>query len=237
MNEGVSSEIAEALMREIERFPCLVVSTEHVELGRHVAAEALMFREDGRDRGPLYLHISNLVGDRALLFNKTGYEILRMTQGSIVRIPSEQAKNTRDFSKPLYFTDPLGAIWRGPTNPDNTLHYARYEGIYHAALGHGEELKGKPIWTLTRSEIDPLWIVLSEVPDGPQMPCQSTQFDLKRSTDSETTASMLAKVEKRLRCRTAYNGTDHFLYSLFLKIIKKMHEESQQTFRLLGAKE
>ena len=48
-----------------------------------------------------------------------------------------------------YFIDLEGRLWKGPSNPDDNLHYARCEGL----MDRDKSL----IWVLRRSSKDPSW--------------------------------------------------------------------------------
>lgn len=48
--------------------------------------------------------------------------------------------------KPIrYWIDWLGYLWQGPTAPEETMHYARFEGFTT------HKPKPEPIWVLRRS--------------------------------------------------------------------------------------
>jgi len=50
----------------------------------------------------------------------------------------------RDWANVRYVLDGNGDLWKGPLSPDNTLHWARFEGV--------SEVDGSGIWVLRRSE-------------------------------------------------------------------------------------
>lgn len=49
----------------------------------------------------------------------------------------------RDWSNVRYVIDGNGDLWKGPLSPDDTLHWAKFEGIC--------KVDGSPIWVLRRS--------------------------------------------------------------------------------------
>ena len=56
----------------------------------------------------------------------------------------------RSAKPPLqYYCDDFGSIWKGPLQPNENLHYARFHGICNA--------DGSEIWILERSDAHPRW--------------------------------------------------------------------------------
>lgn len=52
-------------------------------------------------------------------------------------------KDGTTYDNPAMWIDSRGVLWKGPMNPDNTLHFAKFCGFNHLT---------KPIWVLQSSE-------------------------------------------------------------------------------------
>ena len=51
-----------------------------------------------------------------------------------------------NYGELLYWVDDFGQLWRGPSSPNENLHYATFEG-YTITTQHHE-----PIWVMRRSD-------------------------------------------------------------------------------------
>lgn len=49
-----------------------------------------------------------------------------------------------DYNNPNYFIARDGALWFGPTNPEENLHYSKFAGSL--------DPEGNPIWVLSRTD-------------------------------------------------------------------------------------
>lgn len=49
-----------------------------------------------------------------------------------------------DYNNPNYFIASDGALWFGPTNPEENLHYSKFAGSL--------DPEGNPIWVLSRTD-------------------------------------------------------------------------------------
>jgi len=58
------------------------------------------------------------------------------------------------------YVDLRGNIWKGPFNNESNFHYARLHGVTN-----GRNIGViQPIWCQEKSESDPSWLLIGEVP-------------------------------------------------------------------------
>lgn len=72
----------------------------------------------------------------------------------------KKRKDGIDMDNEKYYVDAQGNLWRGYIASEDKLHYARFTGLTNGfAIGIV-----RPIWVLERSDPNPQWLYLCDVP-------------------------------------------------------------------------